>query len=339
MAWTCAAAQAANQTITFPTGAAAGAYSPADVSVNPGDTVTFNGGFGNHPLVWNGGEFPTHSTGASMAFTFTDPGLHRFHCQIHSSMVGSVNVAGDQLATPDFTWAPTTPQAGQTVTFTATPFTDPDGSIARYEWDFDNDGTFEATGSPATHRYDAPGTHVAALRYVDDRNETSSATTHAIAVAAGAGGGSGPGVTPAPGQPGGTGSGGAPIQPGAPGSKSSPGDGTQGAGSGDDATKAPRLRIAARALAFHHNKARVRITVARASVLTATLTRAGRTLASGRLTARSAGTKTITLKLLRAGTRALRRAHGSVRATVTVVARPRRGGAAATVRRTLSVRG
>ncbi|WCB92621.1 hypothetical protein DSM104299_01318 [Baekduia alba] len=326
MASTGASARAADQTITFPTGAAAGAYAPADVHVDPGDAVTFNGAFANHPLVWNGGEFATQNAGMTMSFTFGAPGLHRFHCQIHASMVGSVDVAGDQLGTPDFTFAPAQPQTGQLVTFSATAFTDPDGSIARYEWDLDGDGTFEATGQTATHRYDAPGSVTAALRYVDDRNETSSATTHALTIVRGAGGGSG-----------GTG-GGAPIQPGAPGSPSSPAGGTQGAGSGDAGTKAPRLRIAARALAFHHNKASVALAAVPAgATLTATLERAGATLATGRVATARAGTKTITLKLTRAGMRALKRAHGRVRATLTVVAHARKGDAATTVRRTLSV--
>jgi plastocyanin len=335
MAWGCASASAADQTITFPAGAAAGAYMPANVSINAGNTVTFNGGFANHPLVWDAGTFPTQATGTSKAYTFASSGLYRFHCSIHDSMVGSVDV--NALATPDFTFAPAQPQTGQAVTFTATAFRDPDGSIARYEWDLDGDGTFEASGQPVSHTYTAAGIVTAALRYVDDRNETSSATTHGFTVVRGAGGGSGGGATPPPGQPGGPGSS-APIQPGALGSPSSPDGGAQGAGPSGAETKAPRLRIGVRALTFTAGKARVAITVGRASALKATLRRGRTTLATGTATVKRAGAVSITLRLTRAGSGALRRAHGRMRASLTVVARPRTGGTAATVTKVLSVR-
>ena len=77
-------AGAAPATVAFPTGPAAGAYTPSDVSVDPGETVTFNGSFTNHPLVWNRGDFPTQSSGTTNTYTFTQPGLYRFHCQIHA---------------------------------------------------------------------------------------------------------------------------------------------------------------------------------------------------------------------------------------------------------------
>jgi plastocyanin len=341
LAWGCASASAADQTITFPTAAAAGPYTPANVSVDPGDSVTFTGAFANHPLEWDAATFLAQSTGTSMAYTFTTPGLYRFHCQIHPSMVGSVNVGGDALATPDFTWSPASPQTGQPVTFTPTGFADPDGSIARYEWDLDGDGSFEASGSAPTHVYSSAGAVTAALRYVDDRNETSSATTHAFTVVRGAGGGSGGGTTPAPGQPGGAGGYGAPVQPGAPGSPSSPAGGAQGAGPSGAETTAPRLRLGARALAFAATgRARVAITAPRASTVTATLKRGRTTLATGSAKLKRAGAASVTLELTRAGKRVLGRAHGSVRATLTVVARAggNAGGAAATVTKTLSAR-
>jgi hypothetical protein len=247
-----------------------------------------------------------------------------------------VDVAGNALATPDFTWSPGQPQAGQPVTFTATAFTDPDGSIARYEWDLDGDGTFEATGRSVTHSYSAAGTASAALRYVDDRNEPSPATTHAFTVVREAGGGPGGGAIPPPGQAGGTGNG-APHQPGAPGDPSSPANGTQGAGPTGAETTAPRLRIGARALAFTAGRARVAITVGRASTVTATLRRGATTLATATATVRHAGAASLTLKLTRAGTGALRRARGRMRASLTVVARPRLGGTATTVKKTVTV--
>jgi plastocyanin len=334
-------AGAAPATVGFPTGPAAGAYTPSDVNVDPGDNVTFNGSFANHPLVWNRGDFATQASGTTNSYTFTQPGLYRFHCQIHAAMTGSVLVSGDRLATPDFTWGPAAPRAGQAVSFAPTAFTDPDGAIASYLWDLDGNGTFEASGGAPTHTYTNAGTYMVALAYTDDRGETSPATRHelVIAPASGAGGPAGGGSTG--GGQSGTGSGnGAPIQPGAPGSPfpvstttagPTPAGGAQGAGPSTTETQgATRLRIGTRALAFHDNKARITITGApSARPLTARLTRRGTTLASGRAKARA---RSITITLTRAGRTAL---HGrrSLSATLTVAA-----GRTATARKTLSVR-
>ena len=56
----------------------------------------------------------------------------------------------------DFSWSPSTPAEGQTVTFTATA-TPPDGvAIETYAWDFDGDGVTDAQGQSATWSFGAP---------------------------------------------------------------------------------------------------------------------------------------------------------------------------------------
>lgn len=316
------AAQAASATIAFPTGVAAGAYTPSDVGVDPGDTVTFNGAFANHPLVWTRGDFPTQSSGTTNTYTFTQPGLYRFHCQIHASMTGSVLVSGDQLATPDFTWGPAQPRTGQAVSFAPTAFADPDGSIASYLWDLDGNGSFESSGRAPTHAYINAGTYDVGLAYTDDRGETSPATRHELVIvpAPGAGAPGGGGSTG-----GGTGSGGgAPVQPGAAGSLfpapaagPAPAGGTQGAGPSTETSGATRLRIGTRALAFRSGRARIAISGAPSGrALTARITYRGRTLASGRARARA---RTITITLTRAGRTALR-SHRAIAVTLTVAA-------------------
>jgi plastocyanin len=327
-----APAAAVDQTITFPTSAGAAPYNPNDVTIEQGEAVTFNGAFSNHPLVWDAGTFNTQSDGTSRSYTFSQAGTFAFHCMIHASMTGVVRVnassgGGNQLATPDFTWSPSSPATGQAVTFSPTSFTDPDGSIQRYEWDLDGDGSFETTGASPSKTYANAGTVTVRLRYVDDRNATSSVTAHELTVRAAGGGPSGPG----------SGGSGAPNQPGAPGSPSGSNGADQGAGTGDAGSKAPRLRITARALVFRGRSARATVRVPRAATITARLKRSGAILATGRATAKRAGTITITLKLTSSGARALRR--GPIRATLTVVARPKaKGMRAATVKKTLPVR-
>ena len=60
--------------------------------------------------------------------------------------------------TPAFGFSPSSPQANELVTFTSTS-TD-DGAIASTEWDFTDDGTFDASGTSVQHAYAVPeGAH------------------------------------------------------------------------------------------------------------------------------------------------------------------------------------
>ncbi|MCW2984173.1 MAG: hypothetical protein JWR63_1743 [Conexibacter sp.] len=338
-------AWAADHPVSFPTGALPAPYSPAQVEAGVGDTVTFSGAFASHPLVWTSGDFATQGSGTTGQFTFTRPGTFAFHCQIHPSMTGSVHVAGDQFATPDFTWAPSAPAAGQAVTFTPTGFVDPDGSVVRYEWDLDGDGSFESFGAAPSHTYPGGGTVTVRLRYVDDGHETSPATAKAVTVTGPPAGGGGGGVgSPAPGQPGGGGSqnppsaggGGGVKPPSSAGGDSQPSaGGGQGANHGDDAIE-PGIRVTTGALAFRHNKVAITLRVATAGSVRVTIKHGKTTWATGAASGLRAGTRKVTVTLTKAGAAALRRAHGSVKATLTATLKPRAGGdAPSTTRRTV----
>lgn len=51
--------------------------------------------------------------------------------------------------------------------------TDPDGDIVHYGWDFDGDGTEDATGTEVTHTFTTPGDHD-----VTHRSSTTSTPSH-----------------------------------------------------------------------------------------------------------------------------------------------------------------
>jgi len=353
IAWGCApaVASATDHPVTFPSGALPAQYAPSSVEAGVGDTVTFGGAFASHPLVWGDGDFPTQSGGISQAYTFTHAGTFTFHCAIHpTTMFGDVHVAGNQFATPTFSWAPASPVAGQAVTFTAGAFSDPDGTIVRYEWDLDGNGTFEGAGTTPSRTYSSGGTFNVRLRYVDDGHEASLATTRAVTVAAApvvAGGGGG-------GTGGGTGGGGTPASPASPttpgspspgsgsggtaGSTTTPGGGDQGAGPSSADTTAPRVRLSARALTFRAGRASASVTLSAASAVHATLKRGSTVLASGSASLR-AGTRTIGLTLTKAGKAALRHARGrKLTATLTITAHRAGAKATRTAKRTLPVR-
>lgn len=75
-------------------------------------------------------------------------------------------------------------QPGQPVTFTGSA-TD-DGSIKRYEWDFDGGATFEpdaATGSPVIHQFTQSGSPTVQFRAIDNCDQPSAPTTTTVVVA------------------------------------------------------------------------------------------------------------------------------------------------------------
>ncbi|WP_321496075.1 PKD domain-containing protein [uncultured Desulfobacter sp.] len=68
-----------------------------------------------------------------------------------------------------FTWSSDDPVfVYQTIAFDASPSLDDDGEILSYEWDFDGDGTADATGLLASYSFSSPGTHTVTLTVKDD---------------------------------------------------------------------------------------------------------------------------------------------------------------------------
>lgn len=64
------------------------------------------------------------------------------------------------LGAIDFTFSPQEPLAGQTVTFTAADLRPSDA----VQWDFESDGTFDATGATAQHTYPTAGLRTVLMR-------------------------------------------------------------------------------------------------------------------------------------------------------------------------------
>ncbi len=69
----------------------------------------------------------------------------------------------------------TTPGVGDAVDFDGSGSSDPDGSIATYQWDFGDSTT--ATGATVTHSYGTAGTYTVELTVTDDGGKTNTATT------------------------------------------------------------------------------------------------------------------------------------------------------------------
>jgi len=70
------------------------AYSPPNVFIKPGETITWQGDFVTHPLVSDEGLWTSVSAGTQFDFVFNTPGVYHFHCLIHGpfGMTGTVTV-------------------------------------------------------------------------------------------------------------------------------------------------------------------------------------------------------------------------------------------------------
>jgi plastocyanin len=260
-----APAGAADQTIAFTNYV----YTPPAPTIKTGDTATFSGSFGGHPLVWDGGQFAKTETGSSKAFSFAAPGDYAFHCDFHQSrgMAGVIHVVADQHpARVAFSVDPAAPAVGQPVVFAYTGDPDPDGTLQRWDWDLDGDGSFEtSTAAPsASTTFARAGTVTVRMRAIDDSNEASAIAAQPVTIAAAGGSG-------------------------AAGSGSSGLDRT--------APLATKLRLRGLTLTFRSSER---------ATAKATLRRHGKALAKGKA---KAGTTTIRLRLTKAGRSALRRGH------------------------------
>ncbi len=80
----------------------------------------------------------------------------------------------------DFTYSPAEPRVGESITFTADGSSDPDGSIASYAWDFDNDGIFEIQGGDSAktvvYTFDRGGAYAVTLRVTDNEGASTDKT-------------------------------------------------------------------------------------------------------------------------------------------------------------------
>jgi len=87
----------------------------------------------------------------------------------------SISIAS-QLPVPVLTFSPEFPDEGEPVLFDVSESFDPDGEIVSVQWDFDGDGTFEASGpeQTASYTYMSEGQFAPRVIVTDDQSDTSS---------------------------------------------------------------------------------------------------------------------------------------------------------------------
>jgi PKD repeat protein len=94
--------------------------------------------------------------------------------------VRTVTVINNQPPTASITATPNAPLAGEATNFSAAGSIDPDGAIAKYEWDLDGNGSYETvtgTTPSASRTYTSSGEVTVGLRVTDNGGKTGTATT------------------------------------------------------------------------------------------------------------------------------------------------------------------
>jgi PKD repeat protein len=163
-------APSTGQTVTFDASASSDANGPiADYLWDLDGNGSYETDSGTNPVVTK-----SYATAGAVAV-----GLRVIDGQNASDTVSHTITVGDGTPTASFTATPSTPTLGQTVTFDASASSDPDGTIAKYEWDLDGNGTYETdTGTTKTtsSAYAAAGSVTVGLRVTDNSAKTATTT-------------------------------------------------------------------------------------------------------------------------------------------------------------------
>jgi YD repeat-containing protein len=174
------------------------AFTSSPEPANPGQTVTFNGSGSadsdgtiakyEWDLDGNGTYETDTGTTATATSSYTTPGTVAVKLRVTDDRGGQAtvthNVTVNSPPTAAFTMAPSPAGTGQTVTFDGTTSSDAGGSITKYEWDLDGNGSYETNGGTAattTKVYTAAGTVTVGLR-VTDNNGATATTTRSLSV-------------------------------------------------------------------------------------------------------------------------------------------------------------
>lgn len=91
---------------------------------------------------------------------------------------GTVEPPEEEPPVASFTASPSTAPVDSPINFDATSSFDPDGTIVLYEWDWESDGTYDASSASASesHSYSSDNIYSVTLRVTDDDGLTDTAT-------------------------------------------------------------------------------------------------------------------------------------------------------------------
>ncbi|MCP4216618.1 MAG: PKD domain-containing protein [bacterium] len=166
----------------------------ASLSINPtsgniNDTITFNatastdpdGTIANYAWVYGDGATAT-GTDAITTHQYTDPGTYTVRLTVtdndnnEGTDIGTIVIGNGEAPPASFTINPTSGNINDTISFDASNSTDPDGTIATYDWAFGDGATYSGTDATATHEYTATGNYTVSLTVTDNDNNEGTDT-------------------------------------------------------------------------------------------------------------------------------------------------------------------
>ena len=126
----------------------------------------------------NDGIWDAYDSGDTVSWTYLSAGIYGAKLRVTDdagaqaidTVTITVNAATNDSPVADLQATPTSGDAPLTVDFDASGSSDPDGSIIRYDYDFDNDGIWDAydSGDTVSWTYTSAGTYDAKLRVTDN---------------------------------------------------------------------------------------------------------------------------------------------------------------------------
>ena len=165
-----------------PTNPDAGQLIAFDASVSSdedGSIQQFDWDFGDGSSIPEGGPTPSHRYASDGSYTVT---LTVTDDRGDSTQATASVFVGNLPPSAELTSSPSLGLAPVTVSFDASGATDPDGTIARYDWVF-GDGTLLPNGGPTpSHSYTSAGEYTATVTVFDDDGATNSASSETISV-------------------------------------------------------------------------------------------------------------------------------------------------------------
>jgi YD repeat-containing protein len=139
------------------------------------------------------GTFETTTTSTKVTHSYASEGTYNVRLRVTDNGGASdlsaetLTIINNQPPTASFTITPESAIKNEAIAFNGSASKDPDGTISKYEWDFDGNGTYEASSgsSPTTtHTYATPGNYSVGLKVTDNGGKTAT-TTRPITVSSG----------------------------------------------------------------------------------------------------------------------------------------------------------